>query len=371
MSARNQTSATVRSSLPLPLPLSTFNCRLSTSSHSPSLLHCFFTSPFSSLISQRQHRIHLHRPSHRHPASHQRHSRQQHRHSEIRPQIKWRHAHQQSLHRVRPANRRHQSHHNPGTHHQSHLPQNHPHDLHRLRAQRHADPNFIRPLSHNVRHHAVSPHRREQQRQRSHRSQKNRLITRILHRVRHELRYRLHIKQRETRIQRFHRLAQSCGGRFRRSRCSNHSVEWPPGIGHIPRQRNISFGHRRVAQTLLLHITNNSDNTKLHEVLKNLPDRALIRPKRLRHRVIDHRRNHVLRRNFCLFFVVLHGSDLADQLCCQFKVFARQFAPIQQRDAHHAKIIRTDRRPFDQRPRHAILLLSGDLHVSVIPASQR
>ncbi len=156
---------------------------------------------------------------------------------------------------------------------ESHLPQNHPHDLHRLRAQRHANPNFIRPLAHNVRHHAVSPHRREQQRQRRHRSQQVPLHNSYPA-----------SSPPQASISTAHQTAQDSDPEISPPRAT---LRWPsfPALPLFESQRRMaatvspishgsatySFGHRRVAQTLLLHITNNSDNTKLHEVLKIFP----------------------------------------------------------------------------------------------------
>ncbi len=114
----------------------------------------------------------MRRPPRRQPASQQRNHRQGHRDNDECRRIARAHAHQKACKQTRSSEGGAQSHHDSDSDHDQALPQHHPENVLRFRAECHANPDFVGSPHRRIRHHAVYADNRQDQSQQSHRRRK-------------------------------------------------------------------------------------------------------------------------------------------------------------------------------------------------------
>src|SRR6185369_4622782 len=155
-----------------------------------------------SLIPQRHHRIHSHRPPRRQPTRRHPHDRQQPRHHHKRPRIRRRNFKQQTPHHSRHSHCSDYTHSNPHQRQPRTIRQHQSQHIPTLRAQGHANPNLMPALPHPVRHRPVNSHGRERQRKSRERSQQQHVEPVFRQRNAHRLFHGPHLANRDLRVHR-------------------------------------------------------------------------------------------------------------------------------------------------------------------------
>src|SRR5579872_799267 len=291
----------------------------------------------SSLISQRHHRIHPHGSPRRHITRRNRHQREQNRHAHKRRRIARRHLVEHERQRSRRRKRPHSPDRNSNQRQRHRLSHHHAHHLLWFRAQRHPNPDLVRPLCYGVRHHSVNPQRAQKQRQRPEKSHQlhHHAVPAILY-----CHQRCHLLDGRNRLVRIHRPNRVAYRRCQRRGIVGRSRHKSQRRRGKLRQRNVHLPLGSRTQLVHLDVAHHAHNRAHRMLLAEFQfpsDGIFVRPELPRQRLINHGHGRVsgsVRRSECPPFHQLH--------------------------LHRSKIIGRDGRPA--RAQHFARLRSGFSH---------